>query len=848
MSPANLIRYLLVKRTSRLANLRNRQLMRGLVLALLLGTGIAGCGSGSGAATSPNLPPTTNEPGGLVYNGPAPATEDVQNFKLNVWDRLAVQNRCGSCHGTGGQAPNFVRTDDINLAYGSAQSIVNLATPPLSRMAIKVAEGHNCWLASAEACGDIITGYIEGWASTAGGVVTTINFIAPVDKSVGSSKSFPADTAAFGQTVYPLLTQYCASCHAENTVTRQQPYFASSNIAVAYEAAKTKIRLDNPGASRLVQRLATDFHNCWSNCSDNAAAMNTAITAFANAIPETVVDPELVVSKALSLGDGIVASAGGRVDSSVIAKYEFKTRQGSIAYDTSGIEPAADLNLSGDVSWMGSWGIRINSGKAQASTSSSRKFYDHLMLTGEYSIEAWVVPDNVVQDGPARIVSYSGSVDARNFALAQTMYNYNYLNRSSQSDGNGSPDLSTADADERLQATLQHVVATFDPVNGRRIYVNGEFTGDTDPDAGAIISQWDNSYALVLGNEVSGNRQWQGSIRFLAIHKRALSAADIAANFEVGVGEKYYLLFNISHLIDVPLSFIVFEVQQFDDYGYLFNQPFFITLTENASVAATALRGIHIGINGAEVKIGQAFSKLDTIISSSAMVDGQQVLSDLGTVIELKQGPENDEFFITFDRIGSHEYVRVNAVPPPAPTPSDIPDQPRIGVRMFAEINASLAALTGVPHTEPGVAATYAKVQQQLPTLPNIDGFLAAHQMGITQLTVAYCNALVNDTGRRAGYFSGFNFSAPASSAFNAGGRSQIIEPLLKNLLARELPSGAGSSALNNQADPDEIRLELNQLIDRMTACGGSCASNRTPTVVKATCAAALGGAVMLLQ
>ena len=33
----------------------------------------------------------------------------------------------------------------------------------------------------------------------------------------------------------------------------------------------------------------------------------------------------------------------------------------------------------------------------------------------------------------------------------------------------------TADADEDLQATLQHVVATYDPVNGRRIYVNGVF-------------------------------------------------------------------------------------------------------------------------------------------------------------------------------------------------------------------------------------------------------------------------------------------------------------------------------------------------------------------------------------
>ncbi len=143
---------------------------------------------------------------------------------------------------------------------------------------------------------------------------------------------------------------------------------------------------------------------------------------------------------------------------------------------------------------------------------------------------------------------------------------------------------------------------------------------------------------------------------------------------------------------------------------------------------------------------------------------------------------------------------------------------------------------------------TYNKVQQQLPTLANLDGFLAAQQMGITQLAVAYCNALVgNSTGAntlRDSYFSGFNFATPTSSAFSAVGRSQIIEPLLKRLLAAEI----NGAALKTQADPALLRTELNKLIDTMTACGNSCAPDRTLTTVKATCSAALGSAVMLLQ
>ncbi|UTF58998.1 LamG domain-containing protein [Gilvimarinus sp. DA14] len=806
---------------------------------------LAGCGSDSGEATTPNVNPDTGGGGGngLEYNGPAPQTDDIQLYKLNIWDNLATQERCGSCHGTGGQLPRFVRSDDINQAYSAGEQLVDLGTPQLSTLVTKVAGGHNCWLDSATACADIIEGYITDWASSTGSLTNEIVLIPPVEKDVGQSKNFTASPGTFSSTVYPLLAQYCSGCHAESAPTQQQPYLGSADVQVSYDASRSRIRLDSPADSRLVQRLGLESHNCWSgNCQSDAAAMQSAIQSFVNSLPVTEVDPDLVISKALQLGDGIIASSGGRVESDVIAKYEFKAGEGSIAYDTSGVEPAADLTISGDVDWMSSWGLRIIDGKAQASTATSRKLFDLITATGEYTIEAWVIPDNVTQE-EARIVSYSGSTQVRNFTLGQTLYNYDFFHRSSTTDGNGMPALSTADADERLQASLQHAVITFDPVNGRRIYVNGEYTGDVDETEPGNLNEWDSSYALVVGNEVSSDRLWKGSLRFLAIHNRALPPEAIAANYEVGVGQKYYLLFDVSEKVGLSQAYVVFQVQQFDDYSYLFSEPFFASLGDEP-IPTVDLEGIRIGINGREAIVGQVFAALDTEINAADYVDGKQDLSRQGAVIGLEQGSELDTFFLTFDRLGEHEYVRVEAEPPAPQPAADIADQPRIGIKTFAAINQSLAAMTGISHSTDAVRATYEKVEQQLPVAAQIDGFVAAQQMGITQLAVAYCNALVNDTDKRSDFFPGFNFSAAPAQAFNTTGRAQIIDPLLNALVGGEV----NGNSLNNQAEPTVVRDELNRLIDTMANCGNNCNAERTATAVKATCAAALGSAIMLVH
>jgi Concanavalin A-like lectin/glucanases superfamily len=825
--------------TNRISSAARLALATCVAISTLL---VTGCGSGSGAQTVTN--PTTTPPPVSNYTGPAPQTADVQRFKINVWDNLVPNNRCGTCHNPS-QAPRFVRNDDINLAYDEANTVVDLTDPANSRMVLKVRGGHNCWLTSNDACGDIIQSYIEAWAGGAlGGGGKQIQFIAPPLQDPGSSKNFPPDAALFDQFVYqPYLSQYCVGCHKEDAAIPQSPFFASDDVNVAYAAAQSKIDLDNPANSRFVLRLGNEFHNCWSDCAQNAAAMQAGITAMSNGIAPTVVDPTLITSKALKLTDGIVASSGGRHEANVIALYEFKTGTGNQAFDTSGVEPALNLTLSGTYSWVGGWGVSFTNGKAQGSTTASAKLHDLIKSTGEYSVEAWVAPGNVTQDGPSRIISYSGGSTSSNFLLGQTLYQYDFLNRSSETDQAGEPRHSTAAADEDLQATLQHVVVTYDPTGGRRIYVNGEFTGDVDAVPGGLLTDWDNTFALALASEVDNTNRWAGVVRLLAIHNRALTPEQITQNFDVGVGEKYFLLFNVSDYVNLPDAYVVFEVSQFDSYSYLFRAPFFILLDGTAMPGSIPMAGIRIGVNGREVTVGQAYKNVNVTVDDAQYVtEGRQYLSSLGTVVALEKGPVLDEFFLTFERLGSSTNVVIEAPPAiPAP-PSDTPRLPDIGIRNFAEVNATMAEVTGVPTTNAAVKQTYDAVFQALPVATGIEGFLSSQQMGITQLAISYCSALVD--GMPAGvqpagsYFPGFNVSLAVGSAFSAAGRSAIVDPLYARMVG---------ATIGTQPDETTTKAEVNALIDRLVVCSGAdCADTRG--VVKAACASVLGSAAMLVQ
>ncbi|MFC1748738.1 LamG domain-containing protein [Pseudomonadota bacterium] len=781
----------------------------------------------------------------------------TEYLNTTLWENLV--ERCGGCHGKDGQPPAFADQSNINSAYSQVITVVNLSRPQESRLVTKVGTGHNCWDASANACAVAMTADIKNWVTqdsdTLGRQVT---LVAPESNDVGSSKRFPNDSVLFSTTLYPILRDNCAECHSESAPIPQAPYFSSSDVDAAYEAIKAsqKIDLDTPSNSRVVVRVRDEFHNCWEGsasltCQDNADAIQAGIVDLANGSVTDQVDAQLVISKALKLSDGIVASGGSRHEEDVIALYEFKTGEGNVIYDSSGVEPSLHLQLSGldevDYRWVGGWGLEFVDSKAQGTTAASKKLYDFVRATGEYSIEAWVVPANVTQEGPARIITYSAGTDERNFTLGQTLYNYEFMHRSSTTDGNGDPSLSTADADEDLQASEQHVVATFDAINGRRLYVNGVFTDDLDPEASGSLADWDDTFAFVLGDEVTNNRTWQGKIRLVAIHKRALTQEQISRNFDVGVGERFFLLFNVGAAEGVPEgSYVMFEVAQFDSYSYLFTRPTFISLDMTATVGSIPIRAMRIGINGKEALVGQAYRNLDVTVTDSQFLPStnfnakSQVLSELGTIISLEKGAELDEFFLSFELLGSDINVVVEAQPSEPAAPADADPSSEIGLRDFAEVYRSMAEVTGVSPVQADVLATYETIKQQLPATYGIETFSSSHQVAISQLAIEYCSALVNDVSLRSAFFPGFNFSVNASVALDeVAERDLVLNPLIDQFMGTNLAS---------QPTAASVRLELDNLVAILTSCGGSCPAGRTETVVKSSCAAVLGSATTLLQ
>jgi hypothetical protein len=204
-------------------------------------------------------------------------------------------------------------------------------------------------------------------------------------------------------------------------------------------------------------------------------------------------------------------------------------------------------------------------------------------------------------------------------------------------------------------------------------------------------------------------------------------------------------------------------------------------------------------------------------------------------VIAADKGVDSDMFFLTFDRLGTHTHVHTDpTVPVSSPTFPTVPPPSR-GVKNFAQVNAALSRITGVPPSNTAVNTLYNTLQQSLPPSNDLGAFLASHQTAISALADQYCNAAATTT-----FFAGLNLNNGNTATYfaNSANRDLIITPLVAHAIGANVDVAGMEAA---------VRTELNTLITNLAGTN-SAAAGRTAVIAQAACTAVLGSAAVSLQ
>lgn len=300
------------------------------------------------------------------------------------------------------------------------------------------------------------------------------------------------------------------------------PVAAGSVTADPYKLANV-----SPAINRGIQRGDALSYDYWGAPRDSQPDMG------ANEFPGGAGDPPE--------GTPALPPAGVRVTNGLQALYEFKEGQGRQVRDVSGVGEALNLRIKDEtrVSWTDG-GLQVRQPTLISSESPARKIINACRSSGELTLEAWILPASIHQDGPARIVSISSTKTERNATLGQGLYGNQPMNlymarlRTSQTSANGLPAVVTPAG--TVTRALTHVVYTRRPNGRTTLYVNGQDRGVLT--VGGNLGNWDERMPLVLANELTEDRPWLGLYRLTAVYSRALTAAEVLHNYEAGFGQQ----------------------------------------------------------------------------------------------------------------------------------------------------------------------------------------------------------------------------------------------------------------------------------------------------------------------
>lgn len=224
---------------------------------------------------------------------------------------------------------------------------------------------------------------------------------------------------------------------------------------------------------------------------------------------------------------------GDRVTEGLQALYTFEEGKGSVIQDVSGVGAPLDLfAFDGTaVRWEGG-ALHVDRPTLISSAFPAGKIKDAVGKSNELTVEAWITPDEINQQGPARIVTISLNPHQRNFTLGHEKYaKYDARLRTTVTSQNGVPSVSTANG--LVTTELTHLVYTRNSsTNLATLYVDGVPKAVRTVEG--RLTNWADGYRLALANEQTNNRPWLGAYHLVAIYDRALSPSEVNTNYTAG--------------------------------------------------------------------------------------------------------------------------------------------------------------------------------------------------------------------------------------------------------------------------------------------------------------------------
>ena len=247
---------------------------------------------------------------------------------------------------------------------------------------------------------------------------------------------------------------------------------------------------------------------------------------------DDVIDPESRSSASEAQGGGTTSPVLARSEQGLIALYDFSQGSGSIIHERLGTHPGLDLKIEdrSAVEWVDE-GLSFHQPTLAATSVPPDSLYDSVATSNAFTVEAWIAPKNIEQNGPARILSLGADPNDGNFLLGQGAYQgSSSLIETRLRDRTGEYRLRTEEGS--LSSGLSHIVVTRDDDATTRIYLNGELAASGEMQR--PFESWDTEHHLGIGSELNGERPWLGTFHLLALYDSALDASVVSTNFQAG--------------------------------------------------------------------------------------------------------------------------------------------------------------------------------------------------------------------------------------------------------------------------------------------------------------------------